>query len=68
MVKKYTDKERLDALQEMNSKTPFGIICRDSTRGRGWRLHETSMSKASGKNVRDAIDDYLNSKEYGNIF
>ena len=50
------DTERLDFLQDIL----FGkVICRDSTKGRGFRLHQTRSEKhASFESVRDAIDAY----------
>ena len=55
-----TDKERLDFLQDLTDKKAYNgqVILRDSTSGRGWRLHETSQEGASSS-VRDAIDKYI---------
>lgn len=54
-----TDKELLDGLQSMSTSK---IICRHSTMGRGWRLHETRKLD-SVDNVREAIEIFL--KENG---
>lgn len=53
---KYTDKEMLDFLQEQLEKSSYTGMCifRQSTTGRGWRLHETSMT-GSISDVRQAI-------------
>ena len=58
--KKYTDKELLDFLQELNDKQDYTGKCvlRGSITGRGWRLHETSLDNAK-KDVREAIIDYM---------
>ena len=55
-----TDKERLDFLQELTNKKAYTgqVILRDSTTGRGWRLHET-YQEGSSSSVRDAIDAYM---------
>ena len=52
----YTDSELLDWLQEQNDKATYTGKCvfRNSTTGRGWRLHETSAIWAT-KDVRYAI-------------
>lgn len=51
------DKERLDFLDSLTGQYTGRVILRDSTMGRGWRLHETSR-KSSHKTVREAIDAY----------
>lgn len=58
-----TDKQRLDFLQMLHDKSSMrGVICRDSTTGRGWRLHETS-DDAAVEDVREAIDNYIQTQE-----
>lgn len=54
-----TDKERLDYLQELNDRNNYTGKCvlRESTTGRGWRLHETA-GETSFDSVRDAIDNF----------
>lgn len=53
----FTDTELLDFLDGI-TEGRAGIIARDSTSGRGWRVHETS--RAEGHNtVRAAITAYL---------
>jgi hypothetical protein len=52
------DAERLNWL---NSKGA-NWICRDSTTGRGWRLHQTSREDVSAT-VRDAIDNAMETRE-----
>lgn len=59
------DTERLDFLQALL----FGkVICRDSTMGRGFRLHQTRSKKHEPfDSVRDAIDAYHHEvKDYKN--
>ena len=56
------DKERLDFLDSLNGSYTGKVQLRMSTRGRGFRLHETSMNK-SFKTVREAIDKYKKSLE-----
>ena len=55
-----TDKERLDFLQELTDRKNYTgkVILRESTTGRGWRLHETSQDDGVSS-VRDAIDIFL---------
>jgi len=52
-----TDTERLDYLQKLNDRQVYTgkVVCRESTSGRGWRLHETS-SWGGETSVRTAID------------
>lgn len=52
------DTERLDALQKLTTGYGFGWILRESVKGRGMRLHETSDPEAE-RDVRAAIDKYL---------
>jgi hypothetical protein len=49
------DRERLDWLQGESRGYGLGWICRNSTTGRGMRLHETSREDAS-PTVRTSID------------
>ena len=49
------ERARLDWLQSQTKGYGKGWICRDSTSGRGMRLHETSQDGAS-PDVRSAID------------
>ena len=53
-----TDKERLDWLQKQLGKYTGKVICRNSSMGRGWRLHETSLPEAV-EDVREAIDNAM---------
>lgn len=52
------DKERLDWLQSQTKGYGTGWLCRDSTTGRGMRLHETSTIGAF-QDVRQAIDEAM---------
>ena len=54
----YTDTELLDWLEQNTQGYGLGWICRDSTRGRGLRVHETSDKRAK-KTVREAIADAI---------
>lgn len=60
MEQAFTDKERLDFLQEQLEKERYTgrCICRWSTTGRGWRLHETSQLSGC-RSVREAIDTFI---------
>jgi len=53
---KYTDTELLDFLQELTKDNAYTgkVICRFSSTGRGWRLHESSKDDAI-PDVRQAI-------------
>ena len=59
-----TDKERLDYLQKLLDRANYTGKCvlRDSTTGRGWRLHESTLGDAV-PDVRRAIDDYIATHE-----
>ena len=59
-MKKYTDTELLDFLQEMTNRRNYTgkIILRWSLTGRGWRLHETSHPDAVS-DVRKAIANLM---------
>lgn len=51
------DKKRLDKLQSLTKGHGNGWVLRDSSTGRGMRLHETELEDAT-PNVREAIDNY----------
>jgi len=51
------DKARLDKLEKLTTGYGKGWILRESSTGRGMRLHETSRDYAY-PNVRDAIDAF----------
>jgi len=60
----FSDKMRLDWLEEQNKKTSYTGKClfRWSTTGRGWRLHESSGGpnhEPVFNTVRDAIDFHM---------
>jgi len=62
------DRERLDWLESQTGDQHLGWICRDSTTGRGWRLHEC-QSQWDGRaqpNVRAAISLAMQSRDAGN--
>lgn len=52
------DSKRLDFLQFLTDQKRYSgkVILRNSTTGRGWRLHESSEGYDS---VREAIDVYM---------
>jgi len=56
-----SDTERLDFLQKLTDEKAYSgqVILRDSTTGRGWRLHETMNQEGASSSVRDAIDKYM---------
>lgn len=57
-----TDTELLDWMDKQTTGYGAGIIFRQSTTGRGWRLHETSdvwEGRAPKKTVREAIADAM---------
>ncbi len=58
------DTERLDFLQELTEKCAYTgrVILRESTTGRGWRLHESGINYAVNS-VREAIDNFKKHKE-----
>ena len=62
-MKDFTDTELLDYLQQETEKEDYTgrVICRHSTSGRGWRLHETSW-RGSCTNVREAISNFIRGK------
>lgn len=55
-----TDTELIDFLQALTDEAQYTgrVVLRDSTAGRGWRLHETSKGAAL-TNVRQAIIRYV---------
>ena len=57
---KITDKDRITFLQTLLDRKRYTGKCilRESTTGRGWRLHETSWEGAV-PSVRDAIDELM---------
>lgn len=55
-----TDTERLDALQKLIGVHSSQVICRWSSQGRGWRLHESTIP-GSKDDIREAIDAFLDS-------
>lgn len=55
----HTDTELLNGLQKLTDGSNFGVRCRQSFIGRGWRLHEDSLDKCGGKDVRKAIAEFL---------
>lgn len=61
MKYKYTDTKRLNALEALATDK---IVCRWSSTGRGWRLHETRHADlvndaTASCSIRDAIDVFL---------
>jgi hypothetical protein len=58
-----TDTERLDFLQKLTDRNNYTgtVILRESTTGRGWRLHEHSGDGAVSS-VREAIDNFMANK------
>jgi len=57
-MNKPTDTDRIDFLQKHLGEYSEKVICRKSTTGRGWRLHETSHPGAVN-DVRQAIDEFM---------
>jgi hypothetical protein len=60
------DANRLDFLQSTTKGYGVGWILRESTSGRGMRLHETEnvcKSVFAKPTVREAIDAYMNKEE-----
>ena len=53
-----TDTDRIDFLQKQLGEYTGKVICRQSSNGRGLRLHETSHSDAVD-DVRLAIDNFI---------
>ena len=54
------DSDLLNFLEERNCDSKYTGLCimRDSTTGRGWRLHEAANGFST---VREAIEDYKKS-------
>jgi hypothetical protein len=67
MLKKRTDKQRLDELQALLGRYTGKLICRWSGTGRGWRLHEDDSPNAV-KDIRKAIDEFLDNENKTNTF
>ena len=61
---KHTDTELLDYLQSLNDNALYTGKCslRDSSNGRGWRMHETTLDDAV-IDVRQAIENYIELKD-----
>ena len=62
MEKTFTDKQLLDYLQMLNDRENYTGVCilRESTLGRGWRLHETGkINSMSSTDVRIAIAKHM---------
>ena len=59
-MSKYTDTEMIDFLERENAKQRYTGTCifRDSSTGRGWRLHETELPGAS-YTVREALESAM---------
>ena len=55
-----TDTERLNFLQKLTDNKNYTgmVVLRESSTGRGWRLHETSRNDGV-KSVRAAIDNFM---------
>ena len=52
------DSERLDYLDSLTGAYSNCVALRQSTTGRGWRLHETLYEEPAYTSVREAIDAY----------
>lgn len=62
------DSYRLDYLQSMTDESEDGlVIMRDSTTGRGWRLHETKEHEGALPSVRAALDAYIADKVHNEM-
>jgi hypothetical protein len=61
-----TDTQRLNFLQNLLARKKYTGRCvlRESTTGRGWRLHETSDPNAL-PSVREAIDRFMETAKGG---
>ena len=59
-----TDTELLDFLQKLTDESTYSgaVILRNSTTGRGWRLHGCER-KFGNSNVREAISSYMDAVE-----
>lgn len=62
-MERYTDTDLLNFLQELTDKKAYTgkVILRNSSNGRGWRLHETSITSAQS-DVRKAIITFMEKK------
>ena len=62
-MKEFTDTELLDYLQQETEKEDYTgkVICRHSTTGRGWRLHESSWH-GTVTDLRESIIDFIKGK------
>lgn len=62
---KMTDTDLLNFLQFLTDRKLYSgkVIMRNSTTGRGWRLHETSAGH-SNSDVRKAIIKYISSGDW----
>jgi hypothetical protein len=60
MDQKYTDTEMLDFLQKLTDNKAYTgqVVCRHSSIGRGWRIHETCREEAVS-DVRKAIEMFI---------
>lgn len=56
-----SDEDLLDYLDHIGGGYTNKVILRDSSTGRGWRLHETGHDNAVA-GVRDAIKNYMKSR------
>ena len=65
MLNGYSDKTLLDYLQQITDEKKYTgkVVLRDSTTGRGWRLHETSFLFDGVKDVRQAIINYIEERK-----
>lgn len=57
-MSEYTDTQLLDFLDSLSGTYTGKVVCRMSTRGRGWRLHETSRDDGE-PDVRTAIITFI---------
>ena len=64
-MEEYTDTEMLDCLERELKKAKYTGKCilRESTTGRGWRLHETTHDTAVDS-VREAISNFMRDSQY----
>ena len=63
----YSDTELLDFLQSLTDRNVYTgeVILRESSTGRGWRLHETSGigGEFPTNNVRQAIINFMEKQD-----
>lgn len=64
-LREYTDTDLLNFLQQLTNKAAYTgkVVCRDSSTGRGWRLHETHAYNAVS-DVRQAIMNYMKDLDF----